>query len=840
MNRQELVSLLREQELNLIPLQSHKKIPSVKWSEYQSKKYTEQISDDANIGVICGLVSGNLVVIDIDSKDESIIDVVLPDARNRTMVVKTARGFHIYIKTERMPKTLRLENGSHHIDVQSTGTYVVGPLSIHPDGTTYEVISNTTTVKNIDFQIVIQNLEKLGFTPTQDTLTIKEIKKNGVNEGNRNDSMFKAACDLLQEQKLDEPIAWAYLQTINEKNKPPLDEEELKTIFESAKKYNKDKPEESKEDSTLLYELAMSKIKKLVISQNNSNEVYAVIENNGHNETINLSNKRAIQWLNYTCHNNGLNKIHGEEFYKNVLTTIVSHAHLNGTKREKIYNRVAMIGDTIYYDLCSPDWNIIKITSGKIALIPFDQSMPLFRRSQSSIEQVKPVFDCTQALDDLVNLLRVKNKQLFKVHLVALTLEDVPVPIMLFDGEAGSMKTTLTAAVKRIIDPNGISSEDNCSSMPTKSDDLIIHLYHRHVSAFDNVTRVSQETSDILCRAVTGACNSKRELYTNSEETILNMKGKVVLNGIVPSLEYPDLQDRIISYERTPLEENERLTDQDFQDRFAKLLPYVIGQIFTVLQKAIANYPTVKQAIKPKTRLADFEVWGESISRALEYEPHTFIEKYCAKRASRFVSNKDTYPIILAIESLMKDRLEYEDTATRCLKILAQKADEHGIERQSKYVKFPRAPNQLVRELTIVSPILKSLGIKVETSNYTKNDGKYTKNSKIVRIAKTDSIVPTDLPSSPVSTLENYIQKDTTAGESIGENATTTSSPQDMSKISQDKNGERGEENNQSSVSKFICETCNTQPINLNDPPNPKGNYLDYHRLQGHQISYLN
>jgi len=801
MNKQQVIAMLKAQDLNLIPLNPHDKIPSIQWFEFQSRKYTESIPEDANIGVICGSISGNLVVIDLDTTDESLIDKILPDARNRTLVVRTGKGFHVYIKTEKTPNILRLKNGSYRIDVQSNGAYVVGPSSIHPNGATYEIISNTTTVENIDFQTIIENLEKLGFEPTQDTLTITDIEKNGVLEGSRNDSMFKLAIHYLHEY--DENTAYAALLSVNDKNHPSLEMKEIDSIFKSAKKYNKDKPEESKADSTLLYELAMSKIIKLVISQNNANEVYAVIENSGHRETVSLSSRRAIQWLNYTCYNNGPSGIHSEDFYKNVLVTIVSHAQHNGTKREKIYNRVAMIGDTIYYDLCSPDWNIIKITSKSIDTIPFDESMPLFRRSQSSLEQVKSAFDHRQALDDLVNLLHVKDKQLFQVHLVTLMLESVSVPIMLFDGEAGSMKTTLTAAVKKIIDPNGIFNEDNCSSMPTRNDDLIIHLYNRQVSAFDNVTRVPQEISDILCRVITGASNSKRELYTNSEETILNMKRKIVLNGIVPSLEYPDLQDRIISYERIPLEENERLTDQDFQDRFAKLLPSVLGQILTVLQKTIAIYPIVKQEIKPKTRLADFEVWGESISRALGYEPHTFIEKYYAKRTSRFVSNKDMYQIITAIESLLQDRPEYEDTVTRCLKILTERANELGIECQSKYVKFPKAANQLVKELTIVSPILKTLGIKVETSNYTKNDGRFTKNSKIVRITRTDSIVPTDLLSSPASPLENYVQKDTTAGESIGENATIISSLQDTPKISQSKNGEHGEGNNQPLRSKF-------------------------------------
>jgi len=315
-------------------------------------------------------------------------------------------------------------------------------------------------------------------------------------------------------------------------------------------------------------------------------------------------------------------------------------------------------------------------------------------------------------------------------------LESIPVPIMFFDGEAGSMKTTTTASIKRIIDPNGINNEDNCNSISTRNDDLIIQLNNRYVSAFDNVTKISQGMSDVLCRAITGSGNVKRELYTNSEETILNFRRKIILNGIVPSVDYPDLQDRMISYDRISLQNNQRLTDKEFQERFNRLLPLAIGQIFKIIQKSLIHYEEVKQDVKPKTRLADFEIWGESISRELGYEPNSFLETFYEKQKQTSIESIDSQPLVETILRLMDDRTEYENTMSNCYKTLVAKATELDIDTKSQYVRFPKASNQVSKQLVTLKPILRKIGIVVEIYTYTKNDKKYIKNNTIVKFTK--------------------------------------------------------------------------------------------------------
>jgi len=101
-----------EKKISIIPLGVNKdndlKRPSIpKWTSFQNiradKNQLQQWLDNGlfkNIGVICGKVSGNLVIIDVD--DETIPDTIGLKldkiAETGAWVVKTGKGYHIYCR----------------------------------------------------------------------------------------------------------------------------------------------------------------------------------------------------------------------------------------------------------------------------------------------------------------------------------------------------------------------------------------------------------------------------------------------------------------------------------------------------------------------------------------------------------------------------------------------------------------------------------------------------------------------------------------------------------------------------------------------------------------------
>lgn len=228
-----MIDELRNSGLNLIPLKVKSKIPIVDWKAYQTKRYESPIS--GNYGVICGKISGDLFVIDLDSPQlyplfEAFID--------RTLVVKTGKGYHFYFKAldGKLPKTVPLKNKDNFkLDIRSEGSYVVGPGSIHESGSTYQIISKVTEILTIDPQVIKNILVDGGFKPDE-KLNIDQISKGKLSKGSRNNSAFVYACHLLGKVELDEDTAWREMLRWNSENDPPMSEYELKATFASAKK----------------------------------------------------------------------------------------------------------------------------------------------------------------------------------------------------------------------------------------------------------------------------------------------------------------------------------------------------------------------------------------------------------------------------------------------------------------------------------------------------------------------------------------------------------------------------------------------------------------------------
>ncbi len=79
-------------------------------------------------------------------------------------------------------------------------------------------------------------------------------------------------------------------------------------------------------------------------------EVFALIENNGHNEVLDLSNGKAKDLIRYMYYKE-TGENNSDDAYKNAISLLRSEAVNNGTSREKIYNRIAMLDEIIYYDL---------------------------------------------------------------------------------------------------------------------------------------------------------------------------------------------------------------------------------------------------------------------------------------------------------------------------------------------------------------------------------------------------------------------------------------------------------------------------------------------------------
>jgi len=141
MDRNDLLQLYVRLGLTPIPLKPRSKIPLVRWR----RNWNPSPSDlapwasqaDTNWGVRCG---PNLVAFDFDDSDSFRRFVASHQLPPGCPIVRTGRGFHIWVKPRRPVATRRVDG----LEVKGRGSYVVAPPSVHPDGMayTFEVAPN--------------------------------------------------------------------------------------------------------------------------------------------------------------------------------------------------------------------------------------------------------------------------------------------------------------------------------------------------------------------------------------------------------------------------------------------------------------------------------------------------------------------------------------------------------------------------------------------------------------------------------------------------------------------------------------------------------------------------
>ena len=139
-------------QLSVIPTKTDKTPALITWKEKQSQRIKEEevesLFSGANVkglAIICGAISGNLEVIDVDVKNDplgkvwedyaAIIKEAAPDLYKTLVITQTkSGGYHIYIKCKEITipgntKIAKTETKKDLIETRAEGGYVVAPPS---------------------------------------------------------------------------------------------------------------------------------------------------------------------------------------------------------------------------------------------------------------------------------------------------------------------------------------------------------------------------------------------------------------------------------------------------------------------------------------------------------------------------------------------------------------------------------------------------------------------------------------------------------------------------------------------------------------------------------------
>jgi hypothetical protein len=294
--------------------------------------------------------------------------------------------------------------------------------------------------------------------------------------------------------------------------------------------------------------------------------------------------------------------------------------------------------------------------------------------------------------------------------------------------------------LRRVIDPSLVE----VASLPDNHKELVQAIAHHSFLVFDNVSYISENTSDTLCKAITGSGFVKRELYTDDDDIIYNFKRSIGINGINLVATKPDLLDRALILELERIDESKRRQESEITESLERDVPVILSGVFDTLVKTLNIKPTIKLDNLP--RMADFALWGSAIAEALGYKKEEFLEAYKHNMEKQVDAILNENMIAMTIIHLMEERAwqKWEGTASELLHSLTKLADFNGVNVRDKY--WPKAPNSLSRSLNILNVTLRSVDIMVKISGGKKRSVTIEKISKTI-IQKNTETAEVDLPS---------------------------------------------------------------------------------------------
>lgn len=312
-----------------------------------------------------------------------------------------------------------------------------------------------------------------------------------------------------------------------------------------------------------------------------------------------------------------------------------------------------------------------------------------------------------EALSTLKELRKFCNLQsdtdwlLFLVSLLSAYRPMGPFVVVVVVGEQGSAKSTLCKIFRRLVDPSAAPLR----SAPREERDLWIAANNGWLVVFDNVSYISNDMSDAICRLATGGGNSYRTLYENDAETLFQAQRLVMLNTIDDLTLRGDMVDRAVQLNCKRIADEDRKSESEFWTAFEQSEATFLGALLVVLSRALKELPNVRLAKSP--RMADFARFGVAVERALGLQDGTFMSAYGANRQNMAaVATEDQLA-----QLVLNLQLPWETTANDLWLQLLEQAG-HSADKCPRW--FPKNGQQLSGRLRRLAPLLRQQGISIE------------------------------------------------------------------------------------------------------------------------------
>ena len=298
----------------------------------------------------------------------------------------------------------------------------------------------------------------------------------------------------------------------------------------------------------------------------------------------------------------------GRVISRDMLTTALDTvaAYADDADPVTVSIRAAQVGeDRLVLDLGDNAGHLVEITARGWEIVTASDDSPLFRRSEATAPLPLP-----QRGGDLDTLRDVLDLQaddqrwsLIRGWLVAALFSEIPRPLLWATGPQGSGKSTRARMVLSLLEPT-----ESLGKEPGKNErDDSTAARGRFLVSYDNITRVSQSTSDWICRLVTGVTDDRRALYTDDGLRPVSYRR----SGVATSLTIPpglgsDALERLVLVPFDRVSIDERRGERGLWTAYEAARPQMLGALLDLVVLALGHLEVVTAEKRERPRMADY------------------------------------------------------------------------------------------------------------------------------------------------------------------------------------------------------------------------------------------
>jgi hypothetical protein len=356
--------------------------------------------------------------------------------------------------------------------------------------------------------------------------------------------------------------------------------------------------------------------------------------------------------------------------------------------------RVAQHGAELIIDLGRVAGDAVRITPAGWELL--DRSPVLFRRTKLTAPLPTPERGGT--IEDLRRHVNIAEADwpLCVAWLVSAIMPDLPCPALLESGEQGTAKTTTARRFVALTDPSTAAVRP----APTDPGEWAVTASASRVVALDNLSGIAYWLSDALCRAVTGGGFVKRELYSDADLVVLEIRRAIILTAIDAGSLRGDLADRLVAVELERIPQSRRRDEAALTAQFDAELPRLVGALYTLTAQVLDALADVHVPRLP--RMADYARVLAAVDQVLGTDGlDTFLT--AGQRLAADVVDGD--PVASAVRDFITTERYWSGAPGDLYKRVTP--DHPGKD-------WPKAANAFSGRLKRCAPALREIGIEVE------------------------------------------------------------------------------------------------------------------------------